>query len=626
MQAGNDGGWSNSASVTCFTLPGEPVVVCVAGSAQVSSFSVSWAAVGGADNYRARVDEGGWADVAGTSHAFSDLGSGGEFSAEVQADNGGLWGASGTATCFTLPGEPVVTCSAATAAGFTANWETVDGADKYRVRVDGGDWADASGTAHVFSGLSAGGLFSVEVQANNGGGWGAAGAVSCGTVPGAPGGLVCADERATSFAVSWSEVDGASKYQVRIGGGAWAASDSLSGHVFSGLSPNAEYSVAVQAGNDAGWGPGASVSCVAVPGGVECGATTATSVELVLQPEPAPEAKLVSLAPVQAPGSTVTAVLLSQADKHQEHRLALRPLSATAVHRVQVRWVKGAFIAGAVYETEVVCAAPGTKPQVSCSTSQRISAAWPSVPGPGVAYRAAAELIGDPIAGPPGRSPDPDGTTAVASYSGPANRFSAFNLWIGDHRVTVEARAGAGRWWPLGTADTACPDAAAQYRDLYLMSGAALQNTRGALNGAPAPYSLAQFIEQRDLYGTSLALGRPWMGWRTDGCPAPQGQNTDTYTGAFGATVSFRDACDRHDFTIQNLWRIEHSVDNTLDTWSHANQDAADDQLLEDLLATCNNNTTLNYYTSPECRQHARNIHLNINPNNPITDPPPPGQ
>ena len=112
VQAGNSGGWSASGSATCYTLTVAPVVSCVAGSASVSGFTASWAAVVGADGYQVRVgdDDEDWVAVSGTSHAFSELDAGGEFAVDVQARNGGLWSSSGEKTCYTLTVAPAVSC------------------------------------------------------------------------------------------------------------------------------------------------------------------------------------------------------------------------------------------------------------------------------------------------------------------------------------------------------------------------------------------------------------------------------------------------------------------------------------------------------------------------------------
>ena len=81
----------------------------MAGSASVSGFSVSWAAVDGADKYQARVGvDGTWEETTVATVEFSDLDAGGSYSVEVQAGNGGGWSAGGAASCQALPVAPVV--------------------------------------------------------------------------------------------------------------------------------------------------------------------------------------------------------------------------------------------------------------------------------------------------------------------------------------------------------------------------------------------------------------------------------------------------------------------------------------------------------------------------------------
>ena len=272
VQAGNDGGWGASGTVSCSTLPDAPVapvVSCVAGSASVSGFSVSWAAVDGAAKYQVRLDGGSWLTPdSSTGHAFSDLSAGGSYSVEVQAGNGGGWSADGAATCFTLPVAPVVVCVAGSASvsGFSVSWDAVTGASRYQVRLDAGGWlTPGSSTGHAFTGLTAGGTYSVEVQAGNGGGWSAGGAATCQTLPDAPQNLECSNETASGFSVSWEAVEGADKYQARVGGdGAWEETTAAAVE-FSDLDAGGSYSVEVQAGNDGGWGASGTVSCSTLP-------------------------------------------------------------------------------------------------------------------------------------------------------------------------------------------------------------------------------------------------------------------------------------------------------------------------------------------------------------------------
>ncbi|MCY3634232.1 MAG: fibronectin type III domain-containing protein, partial [bacterium] len=267
VQAGNSGGWSDSASVTCPTLPDEPVVSCVAGSATTSKFTASWDAVTGAMKYRANRDRGAWLTPdSSTSHEFSGLAAGGEFEVEVQAGNDAGWSASGEKTCHTLPDPPTnLACSAATTSSFKLGWEAPTGASDYRVDVAGGGWSVLGNvTSHTFSGLAAGGSFAVEVQAGNTAGWGASGKKICQTLPLKPV-VTCSAETTSAFTANWASVTGAEKYRARIAvdqNSGWTplGKDTTS-HEFSGLGAGRSFAVEVQAGNDAGWSASGKKTC-----------------------------------------------------------------------------------------------------------------------------------------------------------------------------------------------------------------------------------------------------------------------------------------------------------------------------------------------------------------------------
>ena len=85
-------------------------------------------------------------------------------------------------------------------------------------------------------------------------------------LPDAPA-VVCVGGSASvsGFSVSWEEVSGSTKYQVRLDGGEWVTPDSSTGHPFTGLSAGGQFAVEVQAGNGAGWSAGGSASCQTVP-------------------------------------------------------------------------------------------------------------------------------------------------------------------------------------------------------------------------------------------------------------------------------------------------------------------------------------------------------------------------
>ena len=281
VQAGNGGGWSAGGSASCQALPVAPAVVCDAGSASVSGFSVSWDAVTGASRYQVRLDAGGsWLTPgSSTGHAFSDLNAGGSFLVEVQAGNGAGWSAGGSASCQTVPDAPAEPVNGSNGDGVGVQrvvgrrWTALTST---RPESPTGAWEETHGLVDrrcVLRSRTLAPAYSVEVRAGNGAGWSAGGAATCQTVPVAPAKLRCLAGTSFSVTAGWAAVDGASRYRVRIwGAGTWSEVSGTSA-VLSDLAAFAEHLVQVQAGNEAGWGAAGNVWCgtkVAPPENVGC--------------------------------------------------------------------------------------------------------------------------------------------------------------------------------------------------------------------------------------------------------------------------------------------------------------------------------------------------------------------
>ncbi|WP_419928367.1 fibronectin type III domain-containing protein [Candidatus Poriferisocius sp.] len=263
VAAQNSRGWGTAASKECRTLAG-PLAGFACSAATSTTLTVAWSEVDGATDYRVSVNSAeSWTekdDGEARSHEFPNLSANTSYVLRGQAQNSTGWGDSARVSCKTLLAKPAVECSAATTSGFTASWDAVSGAEKYRVRIGGGEWDDATGTSHGFPELGAGAEHAVEVQAGDSDGWGDTGSASCWTLPVVPGGLACSGPFAFSFTVSWDEVDGASGYEFRLGGGKWV---SVSGTRYTptGVPAGAQHPVEVRATNSGGHGAAASVSC-----------------------------------------------------------------------------------------------------------------------------------------------------------------------------------------------------------------------------------------------------------------------------------------------------------------------------------------------------------------------------
>ncbi len=298
-------GAAASKSATPAGVPGTPgSLSAVRGDEQVS---LSWTAA--SDNgssiqryeYRKRSGSGswsGWSTVAGYSSArtktVTGLTNGTVYTFEVRAKNGVGYGAaaSKSATPAGVPGTPgslsavrgdeqvSLSWTAASANGSTISWY------EYRKRSGSGSWSGwstvagySSARTRTVTGLTNGTVYTFEVRAKNGMGYGPAAsdtAIPAG-VPGTPGSLsaVRGDEQVS---LSWTaaSANGSSiqryEYRKRSGSGSWSGWSTVTGYssartkTVTGLTNGTVYTFEVRAKNGVGYGPAASKS--ATPAGV----------------------------------------------------------------------------------------------------------------------------------------------------------------------------------------------------------------------------------------------------------------------------------------------------------------------------------------------------------------------
>ncbi len=298
-------GAAASKSATPAGVPGTPgSLSAVRGDEQVS---LSWTAA--SDNgssiqryeYRKRSGSGswsGWSTVAGYSSArtrtVTGLTNGTVYTFEVRAKNGVGYGAaaSKSATPAGVPGTPgslsavrgdeqvSLSWTAASANGSTISWY------EYRKRSGSGSWSGwstvagySSARTRTVTGLTNGTVYTFEVRAKNGVGYGPAASKSAtpAGVPGTPGSLsaVRGDEQVS---LSWTaaSANGSSiqryEYRKRSGSGSWSGWSTVTGYssartkTVTGLTNGTVYTFEVRAKNGVGYGPAASKS--ATPAGV----------------------------------------------------------------------------------------------------------------------------------------------------------------------------------------------------------------------------------------------------------------------------------------------------------------------------------------------------------------------
>ena len=242
------------------SLPATPSDL-VASNITNSAFNLTWSAVSGASQYDVQrwIDNTGWVS-AGTSTSNTINISGltnTEQWVHVKAKN--TAGSSDysdyiyvqladVAQCdgITAPAEPVT--SNITGSGFTLTWSATAGADYYEVQVWDqvtSTWvfaANVNGTSHDITGLTGTTAYARVVAHNNcddepqASSWLTItlAATSCTAAPATPTGLTYSNSTYYQFDASWSQVAGATSYDVQLWNGQW---------VDAGSSTNASVSV-----------------------------------------------------------------------------------------------------------------------------------------------------------------------------------------------------------------------------------------------------------------------------------------------------------------------------------------------------------------------------------------------
>lgn len=263
MNESGTGGSSRTGFLTLPAMPGEFMAVQI----QEYDILLEWETVTSATYYGLSRD--GTAIYEGEQTEFLDSGldSGTEYSYTLIAGNEtGPGPLAGLPLLKTLPGQVSgLQISDASTASLRLNWETVRGADRYELWLNG----EKSGTVPagtqewVFAGLSSGTSYQLDVQAVNGSGQGMRSSVSGTTLPESPSGLHVVQVTEQAVILSWEPVVGATKYRVVIDGQSHEISDTqLAVHH---LSSSRKYTYEVQAGNAAGYGASTSSTFLTLP-------------------------------------------------------------------------------------------------------------------------------------------------------------------------------------------------------------------------------------------------------------------------------------------------------------------------------------------------------------------------
>jgi RHS repeat-associated protein len=235
VRAKNESGASaKTAGTSILIKPSSPTLVSY--PATNNSMTVTWTASTGASSYTIQLFGGSsfqnllhTENLSATSFQFTSLGANTFYRFKVTATNAA---GSSTATQMdtkTATNAPVTagyTYSSPTLTGFTANWQGVTGATKYKVEVSVTDtfnpvfkssWVSAPGTLGEFTGLSSDTKYYYRVTADNDYNLSPpSDHVTAYTVPAPPALQAASDLTMTSFRAKWQYESTATKYFVDI--------------------------------------------------------------------------------------------------------------------------------------------------------------------------------------------------------------------------------------------------------------------------------------------------------------------------------------------------------------------------------------------------------------------------
>ncbi len=271
-------------------LPGPTGLSC---SVTASVIVFSWNAVSGGDDYTAKLQLAAAGSrqtvrtTSSTSVVFAGLSSSTRYFIGVHSNVGGVAQYYSGVYCTTAVGRPW--CGVVSASGVQLVWRADSRVHQWYVAraVPGGGYTDGralagSALSTVFAGLEANESYRFLFwwRAVAGGPWTQVhpSAVCTTTAPPAAPVVRCATT-ASTIAVSWDPVAGATRYRASRGSG-WAAAVGRS-HTFSNLAQSTTYSVRVQGWNSAGWGQTGTRACTTeaailpAPTGLLCEATSA---------------------------------------------------------------------------------------------------------------------------------------------------------------------------------------------------------------------------------------------------------------------------------------------------------------------------------------------------------------
>lgn len=217
-----------------------------------NSVTISWEAVPDATSYDILIN-GKVYNATGSSKTITGLSPNTSYSYQVRVNNeNGSSSYSTAKSVKTSPSRPTIPKATASENSVTLSWDMVIGATSYDVLFNETVYR-VTGTSKTFTGLTSDTSYTYSVRSNNAGGSSSYSEEQTVTTVANPPGMpanVTATATIDSVTVSWSEVSGATSYDVSLNDTAYNATGTSK--TITGLTPDTSYRYAVRANNTGG--------------------------------------------------------------------------------------------------------------------------------------------------------------------------------------------------------------------------------------------------------------------------------------------------------------------------------------------------------------------------------------
>ncbi|WP_440119217.1 fibronectin type III domain-containing protein [Paenibacillus sp. QZ-Y1] len=262
----NESGSGSSSRTGFLTLPSAPGEFAAV-QIQEHQISLAWETVTSATYYGLSRDGAGIYEGLEIEYVDAGLDSGTVYSYELLAGNEtGEGPVALLQNVMTLPG-PInqLSIEDVTTTSMRLHWDTVRGADKYDILVNGEKVGTVSPETleWTVTGLTPGVQYQLDVQAVNVSGHGNPVRVIGTTLPETPSGLHSVQPTEAGATLRWDAVAGATRYRVVIDGRSYEISDTQL--TVNHLSESRNYTYQVEAGNTAGYGSATTSDLLTLP-------------------------------------------------------------------------------------------------------------------------------------------------------------------------------------------------------------------------------------------------------------------------------------------------------------------------------------------------------------------------